>query len=123
MCNITNEVLTEHVTSINEHVISLDYLVAKMLEKKIITDAQRRKITDRMTGLSTDERIDNLLDILIATVKADKSVFHWFMEIFREYDTILSVRVADQMEARYYELVKEKESKYYCLSYQYIYCT
>ena len=72
-----------------------------MLEKHIISDTQRREVMDSMSGRTTDQRLDQLLDILRTTVKVDESIFDWFIQVLRDYSTVLSMNTADKLKARY----------------------
>lgn len=75
-----------------------------MAENKIISGSEKRKLKDTMTGQSTDQRIDDLLDKLRATVKSDGAVFGWFIDILR--GTKRTETLADTLLAKYNELDK-----------------
>lgn len=103
--SIAVQVLVEHTSQIKESIIELDYLAIKMLEKCIITETKKREITDSRTGLSTDQRMDQLLDILHVTVKVNEKLFGWFIQVLKDYNTVLSMATADKLMNRYDELM------------------
>lgn len=103
-----HKVLTENTLLIKDSQISLEYLADKMLERRVINDVQKGDIMDRMTGQFTRERIGKLLDILKVAVNADVSLFDWFVQVLREYKTVLTVKLAEKLEDRHKELTSEK---------------
>ena len=102
--DIAHKVLTENISTLVKTDIQLEYLANKMLEKRIINDDEKREVIDTRTGLSTDQRRDLLVDKLRATVKSDGSVFGWFIQVLKDYNTVLSVNTADKLMVRYDEL-------------------
>lgn len=78
-----------------------------MLEKYLITEIKKKEITDTRTGLSTDQRMDLLLDILKDTVKVDGTLFGWFVQVLRDYGTVLSTSTTDILMNRYDELMNQ----------------
>ena len=81
--------------------IDLVSLAEKLLEKKIINTKQKSKATDENTGRSYDQRMDELLEIIKASVKAQGNVFAYILEILKDEDTILTNKLYDDMMNKY----------------------
>ena len=81
--------------------IDLVSLAEKLLQKKIINTKQKSKATDENTGYSYDQRMDELLEIIKASVKAQGKVFGYVLEILKDEDTILTRKLYDDMMNRY----------------------
>ena len=76
-----------------------------MMERKIIkSDDSRTIVSDTMTGLSKDQRMDRLLDELKTAIAFDGSLFLWLVEILNDYDTVTSRGVADKLMKDYNEV-------------------
>lgn len=105
--DIAHKVLTVSTSLIKESPIGLDYLADKMLENNIINEAEKGRVSDRMNGRTANERMDELLAFLKATVKLDGTVFGWFIKVLRDKDTVSSKAVAKQLEDKYTELSRQ----------------
>ena len=86
--------MTENLALIKSCKLDLQFLADKFLEKKIINSRQRAKLTDTLTGRSENERMDELLHTLTASIKVKGEVFDIFLEILSENDTILCDEIA-----------------------------
>lgn len=90
---------------IKESSIGLMYLADKMVVNGIITDKEKSTIvSDRMTGLSKDERMEELLKELKKAVKQNGAIFMWFIKILKDYDTVVSKAVAENLMKQYTEV-------------------
>ena len=85
--------------------IDLMYLADKMVEKGVMKDDKKRSIVgDRMTGLTEVERKNKLFDILKDTIAEDGSIFTWFIQILFDYDTRISISIANKLKEKYKEV-------------------
>ena len=99
--DVAHEVMTENTSSIKSTGIDLYFLADKLLQKKIINERKKRAVTDRFTGRTEDERMDELLHILMTSIKVEGKVFGIFLEILKEEDTLVSISIADKLLAEY----------------------
>ena len=93
--------MTENITLIKSAGIGLVFLADKLLEKKIINERQKKAVTDRFTGHTKDERMDELLHALMTSIKMEGKVFGIFLEILEKEDTLASINLADKLSAEY----------------------
>ena len=98
---VAHEVMTDNITLIKRAGIGLVLLADKLLEKKIINERQKKAVTDRFTGRTEDERMDDLLHTLMTSIKVEGKVFGIFLEILKEEDTLVSISLADKLLADY----------------------
>ena len=85
--------------------INLKYFADKIRERKIINeDKWKSVVSDTMTGLSEDQRMDRLLDELKAAISFDGSLFSWLVQILHDYDTVTSRGVAIKLIKDYNEV-------------------
>ena len=78
------------------------FLADKLLENKIISLEEKEAVTDRFTGRTEKERMDELLHYLMKTIKVKgKEVFDIFLEILKKKDTILSHSCAEKLSDAY----------------------
>ena len=90
--------------------IDLYSLAEKLLEKKIINAKQKSKATDELSGRTKDQRMDELLEIIKASVKAQGKVFGYILEILKDEDTIQTNALYDDMMNKYRRYVGERVS-------------
>ena len=69
-----------------------------MLENKVINMEDKKKILDNKLDRTRDERLDELLQHLIATVRVNGHTFGWFIDVLKDYDTIVARKIADNIE-------------------------
>ena len=98
---VAHEVMTENITLIKRAGIDHVVLADKLLEKKIINERQRRTVTDRFTGHTEDERMDDLLHALMTSINVEGKAFGIFLDILKKEDTLASNKVADKLLAEY----------------------
>ena len=99
--DVAHEVMTENITLIKSAGIDHVFLADKLLEKKIINERQKKAVIDQFTGRTEEERMDELLSILISAIKVEGKVFGIFLEILKEEDTLVSISLADKLLADY----------------------
>ena len=99
--DVAYRVMTECTADIRSCRIDLVSLAEKLLQKKIINTKQKSKATDEKTGYSYDQRMDELLEIIKASVKAQGKVFGYVLEILKDEDTILTNTLYDDMMNKY----------------------
>ena len=99
--DVAYRVMTECTSQIRSCRIDLISLAEKLLEKKIINAKQKSKATDELSGRTTDQRMDELLDIVKESIKAEGKVFGYILEILKDEDTILTNKLYDDMMKRY----------------------
>ena len=108
---VAHEVMTENISLIKSVGIGLVFLADKLLEKKIINERQKKATTDRFTGRTEDERMDDLLHFLMTSIKVEGEVFGIFLEILKEEDTLVSISLANKLLAKYRALKESLEFK------------
>ena len=99
--DVAYKVMTEFTSQIRSCRIDLISLAEKLLQKKIINPKQKSKATDELSGRTTDQRMDELLDIVKESIKAQGKVFGYILEILKDEDTILTNTLYDDMMKRY----------------------
>ena len=78
------------------------FLADKLLENKIISLEKKKEVIDRYTGRTENERIDELIHILMTSIEVEgKEVFDIFLEILKKEDTRLSLRLAEKLSDAY----------------------
>ena len=77
------------------------FLADKLLENKIISLEKKKEVTDRHTGRTENERMDELLHYLMTSIKVEERVFDIFLEILKKQDTILSHCCAEKLSNVY----------------------
>ena len=93
-------VMTECTSQLKRR-IDLYSLAEKLLEKKIINPKQKSKATDELSGRKTDQRMDELLDIVKESIEVEGKVFGYILEILKDEDTILTRKLYEDMMNRY----------------------
>ena len=90
-------VMTECTSQLKRR-IDLYSLAEKLLEKKIINAKQKSKATDELSGRTTDQRMDELLDIVKESIEVEGKVFGYILEILKDEDTILTRKLYEQVQ-------------------------
>ena len=80
-------------TGVIKEKLSLEFLVDKLMEKRIINEKQKKEVTDEHTKSTAEQRIDKLLDLLKASIKDDGDDFRLFLNIIKEQDTRITDRL------------------------------
>ena len=93
--------MTENIVLIKEIQIDLHFLADKLLEKNIINGRERSQVTDEHCGLTADQRLHKLLNIIIGTIRVDGEVFGIFLDILREEGTRRTIKLADKLIEKY----------------------
>ena len=96
--------MTECTGMIKER-LDLNTLVDKLLEKRVINERQKNQITDQHCGLTADQRMDKLLSLVKASIEVDGLVFHLFVEIIKQENTIITDRLAQTLLDNYKRLL------------------
>ena len=98
--------MTENISLIKSSRIDLYFLADKLLENKIINERKKKAVTDRFTGCTEDERMDELIHYLMTSIEMEgKEVFDIFLEILKKEDTRLSLRLAKKLSDAYNEYI------------------
>ncbi|XP_019862892.1 PREDICTED: uncharacterized protein LOC109591645 [Amphimedon queenslandica] len=100
---VAYKVMSEYISAFKHCGIDLHFLAEKLLEKKIINVRQKKKATDEHSGRTTDQRMDQLLDIIKDSVQQEGKVFEYILEILIDEDTILANKLYDDMNSKYRE--------------------
>ena len=115
--DVAYRVMIENIALIKSYRIDLLFLADKLVEKKIINSRQRAKLTDTLTGRSQDQRMDELLHTLTASIKVKGEVFDIFLEILSENDTILCNQIARKLSDAYKQvLIDEGKNKIWAIT-------
>ena len=93
--------MTECTGMIKER-LDLNTLVDKLLEKRIINERQKIQITDQHCGLTADQRMDKLLSLVKASIQVNGQVFHLFLEIIKQEDTVITDSLAQTLLDNYH---------------------
>lgn len=81
--------------------IDLDYLADKLLEKRIIDDNDKKDILDEHSKRTTMQRIDKLLNYLIASIRFEGSIFGDFIDIIKQKNTRGNEKLAGRLMDSY----------------------
>ena len=81
--------------------LDLNTLVNKLLEKRVINERQKNQITDQHCGLTADQRMDKLLSLVKASIQVNGQVFHLFVEIIKQENTIITDSLAQTLLDNY----------------------
>uniref|UniRef100_A0A1X7T927 CARD domain-containing protein n=1 Tax=Amphimedon queenslandica TaxID=400682 RepID=A0A1X7T927_AMPQE len=98
---VAYRVVSECISAFKHCGLGLHFLAEKLLEKKIINNRQKKKATDECSRCTTDERMDQLLDIIKDSVQQEGKVFEYILEILKDEDTILANKLYDDMINKY----------------------
>ena len=98
---VAYKVMIEYTADIKSCRIDLISLAEKLLKKKIINPKQKSKATDELSGRTTDQRMDELLDIVKESIEVEGKVFGYILEILKDEDTILANKLYDGMMNKY----------------------
>ena len=93
--------MMENITLIKSYRIDLQFLVDKLFEKKIINARQKSEVTDGLTGISADERMNKLLELLMTSISVDEEDFDIFLEILKEEGTKRCEKLAQKLMDAY----------------------
>lgn len=97
--DIACRVISDSTLQIRDSRLDLRFLVDKFVENRIISENERRSITD---GQNYDERMDILLCSLSSSIRmADVDVFSIFIGILREEGTLRSIALANRLMEMY----------------------
>ena len=100
--NAAYRVMTENILLIKSSGIDLYFLADKLLENKIINERKKKEVTDRLSGHTEDERMDELLHYLMTSIEVEgKEVFDILLEILKKEDTRLSLSCAKKLSDAY----------------------
>ena len=80
---VAYKVMTECTSQLKRR-IDLYTLVEKLLEKKIINAKQKSKATNELSGHTTDQRMDELLDIVKESFEVEEKVFGFILKILKD---------------------------------------
>uniref|UniRef100_A0A1X7U1U4 Uncharacterized protein n=2 Tax=Amphimedon queenslandica TaxID=400682 RepID=A0A1X7U1U4_AMPQE len=102
--DIAHRVMTECTGMIKERV-GLYPLIDRLVEKRMISDAEKGQIIDTSTGLTANERMDELLSLVKASIIEDGEDFGLFLEIIKQENTRRADRLAQTLLDNYKRLV------------------
>ena len=93
--------MTENISLIKSSGMALITLADKLLENNIISLEKKKEVTDRLTGRTEDERMDELLHILMTSIEVEGKVFAIFLKILNMEGTIPSLSLAKKLSDAY----------------------
>ena len=85
--------------------VSLYPLIDRLVEKRMISDAEKGQIIDTSTGLTTDQRMDKLLSLVKASIGEVGVDFGLFLEIIKQENTRRADRLAQTLLDNYNRLI------------------
>ena len=94
--DVASKVMTECTGMIKE-LVGLYPLIDKLVEKRMISEAEKRQVIDHSYNLTTDQRMDMLLDFVKAAIKYNGETFRLFIEIIKQEDTIKTDRLTQML--------------------------
>ena len=102
--DVAHRVMTECTGMIKERV-GLYPLIDRLVEKRMISDAEKGQIIDTSTGLTTNQRMDKLLSLVKASIREDGEDFGLFLEIIKQENTRRADRLAQTLLDNYKRLL------------------
>ena len=102
-----SDVAYEAITACTEIIkngLSLESLVDKLLEERIINDKEKSDILDTYSGLTANQRMDKVLDIVKKSIKVDGDKFGLFIEIIGKEDTERAEIIVEKLRDTYNKL-------------------
>ena len=96
--------MTECTGTIKERV-GLYPLIDRLVEKRMISDTEKGQIIDTSTGLTANQRMDELLSLVKASVREDGEDFGLFLEIIKQENTRRADRLAQTLLNNYKRLL------------------
>ena len=100
---VAYKVMTECTGMIKED-ITLNSLVDKLVEKRMINESEKNQVFDDQSGLTADKRMDKLLGFVKASIKRDGEDFGLFIEIIKQENTRRADRLAQKLLDTYKRL-------------------
>ena len=94
--DVASKAMTECTGMIKE-LVGLYPLIDKLVEKRMISEAEKRQVTDQSCNLTTDQRMDKLLDFVKASINDDGEDFGLFIEIIKQENTRKADRLAQKL--------------------------
>ena len=82
--------------------LDLATLVDKLLEKRMINEREKNKVLDKRRGLTTNQRMDELLSLVKASIREDGEDFGLFLEIIKQENTRRTDRLAQTLLDNYH---------------------
>ena len=101
--DVAHKAMTECTGAIKERV-GLHPLMDKLVEMRMISEAEKDQITDQSCNLTTDQRMDKLLGFVKASIKEDGEDFGLFIEIIKQENTRRADRLAQTLLDTYNRL-------------------
>ena len=101
--DVAYKVMTECTGMIKED-ITLNPLVDKLVEKRIINESEKNHILDDQCGLTADQRMDKLLGFVKASINRDGEDFRLFIEIIKQENTRRADRLVQKLLDTYNKL-------------------
>ena len=102
--DVAYKVMVECTGMIKEK-LSLNSLVDKLIEKRIINECEKSQVLDEHCGLTADQRMDKLLSFIKASIKEDGEDFGLFLEIIKQDNTRRADRLAQTLLDAYHRLL------------------
>lgn len=84
---VAYQALCDNTTNILEAELDPHSFASKLLTLRIIGNDDMKRITDEYSGKTARERMKSLLDIVVATVKGNGTVFDQFIKILEKCDS------------------------------------
>ena len=100
---VAYRVMTECTGIIKERV-GLHPLLDKLVEKRMISEAEKNQVNDQSCNMTTDQRMDKLVSFVKASIKEDGEDFGLFIEIIKQENTRRADRLAQTLLDTYKRL-------------------
>ena len=99
-CEICRRALVQCTNIIVESNIDPIALARNLYAKEVISENIYKKVKDRLTGETSSERLDQILDVLKDHVKHNGSTFTIFLSILKD-DSLNQLGLADIIMSKY----------------------
>ena len=109
LLDIACKVLVDSMEEIKEY-FAQDYfqIANKLQQKKVITEEEKRAITDRNTGQNEAQRMEEIMKHVKVAVKVKESAFSLFVDILNEKGTLAAIEFAQKLKQRYVDKVSSE---------------
>ena len=85
--------------------LDLNLLVEKLLEKRMMNEREKIKVLDERCGLTANQRTDELLSLVKASIREDGEDFGLFLEIIKQENTRRTDRLAQTLLDNYKKII------------------
>lgn len=104
--DIARRVVSSNTKSIKESEISYSDLADILLENRIISRRDKKYVMDGPCGFTANDRLDNLIQLMIATITEDKD-FKLILDTFLKLDSLRTDKLVNKLLSSYWSQYKK----------------